>query len=753
VTLEPSAPATQGAGVDDSTADVPAIDLRALFAPASVAVVGASSRSGIAKTVRDNLRVMASSTRCYFVNPRYEELLGERCYPSIDALPERPDTVLAAVNPLRATAVAEAAAAAGVPSLVIPGGGVVEGGTAAARMQAEVREIAIRHGIALLGPNCMGVVDLVENSATYIGDVNPWLPRGGIAGIAQSGSVTDAFIHSGSRIGFSRIIGCGSEAVVDACDYLAYCLDDPATEAVIMFLEGFKRPERFLALADRALEIGKPVMVVKVGRSPQAQAATVAHSGSLAGEDRATDAALRAAGVIRCDDLDELLETAELVSGCRRLGRGVGAGRTGVVTVSTGEASLIADLAPRTRVSLPAVPESARARLMDELPTLGYIGNPLDPWGAAEPAAAYRAAFEAFAESGAFDVLAIVHDFPYRSLPSEVETARDVTAELLAAVEGRPDILPVYVSLTSGDPPPETQDHLRLAGGVPILRGAVEAFTAIAAVARWETARATRAKRGPHRPSWPSLGSSRVLWAHDGATSAASPASDGTGASSSRRVLPERESLALLASAGVPVVDVVPVSDAASAVVAADRLGRPVALKLDVVGLPHKSDVGGVRLGLVGRQAVRAGATELLAIGRALGDGPGVIVRGLLVEPMASTGVELLVGMKRDPQFGPVIVAGPGGVLAEIVDDVALRLGPIDVDEALEMLAETRAAHLLGGVRGREPVDRDAVAAVLVALSDLADQRADIVAIDVNPLVAGPAGVVAVDALVEVETG
>ena len=439
----------------------PAIDLRPLFNPASVAVVGASPRSGIAQTVAKNLTVMESATRCYFVNPRYEELDGRPCYPSLTDLPERPDTVLVALNPLRAAAVTEEAAAAGVPSVIIPGGGVVEGGEAAAQMQRDVREIAIRHGIALLGPNCMGMVDLTTNAATYIGDINPWLPRGGVAGIAQSGSVTDAFIHSGSRIGFSRIIGCGSEVVLDTCDYLAYCLDDPETEAVILFLEGFKRPERFLALADRALELGKPIIVVKVGRSPQAQAAAVAHSGSLAGEDRATDAALRAAGVIRCDDLDALLETAELVAGARRLGRRVGRGRTGVVTVSTGEASLIADLAPRTGIDLPPVPDAARERLLADLPTLGYIGNPLDPWGATDPPSAYAAAFGAFAGSGAYDVLAIVHDFPYRSLPSEVETAGEVTAELIRATADRPEILPVYISLTSGEPPPETKAPAR----------------------------------------------------------------------------------------------------------------------------------------------------------------------------------------------------------------------------------------------------------------------------------------------------
>jgi len=276
-------------------APFPPIDLRPLFAPRSIAVVGASARGGIAQTVRANLAVLGSTTRCHFVNPRYDELDGQPCYPSIAALPEVPDTVVVAVNPLRAASVVADAGAAGVPSVIVPGGGVVEGGEAAARMQREVAELAVHHGIALLGPNCMGLVDLTTNSATYIGDVNPWLPRGGVAGIAQSGSVTDAFIHSGNRIGFSRIVGCGSEVVLDVCDFLAYSLDDAETDAVILFVEGFKRPERFLALADHALAIGKPVMAVKVGRSRQAQAAAIAHSGSLAGEARATDAALDAA--------------------------------------------------------------------------------------------------------------------------------------------------------------------------------------------------------------------------------------------------------------------------------------------------------------------------------------------------------------------------------------------------------------------------------------------------------------------------
>jgi acetyltransferase len=685
---------------------------------------------------------MESATRCHFVNPKYGELLGQPCYPSLDELPERPDVAIVALNPLRAATVTQAAADAGVPAVVIPGGGVVEGGAAAAAMQREVADIARRYGMALVGPNCMGTIDLTVNSATYIGDVSPYLPRGGVAGIAQSGSVTDAFVHSGNRFGFSRIISCGSEVVLDVCDYLAYCLDDPQTSSVILFLEGFRRPERFLALADRALELGKPIMVVKVGRSEQARDAAIAHSGSLAGEARVTEAALDAAGVIRCADLDELLETASLVEGCRRTGRGIGRGRTGVVTVSTGEASLIADLAPDVGLDLPAIPADARGAILEALPTMGFIANPIDPWGAADPTSAYGAVFEALAASGAYDVLVQVHDFPYRSMPAEVETADEVTRALLTATQARPSILPVYVSLTSGEPPPETKAVLdRDGGGAPLLRGAREAFRAIASFARWEARRSARGAAGPWRSTWPALAADRVSY---GFAPTVRPSAHPA------RALSERESLELLRAAGMPVTEAVAVVDPAGAVEAARRFAdRAIALKIDAAELAHKSDLGLVSLGLRGDDAIRAAGGDLLATARR----HGIEARGLLVEPMADPGVELIVGMRRDASFGPVVLVGLGGVLAEALDDVAIRLAPVDDTVAAEMLEGLRGSAILDGARGRPPADQAAVAALISRLSRLAVERADLVEVDLNPVIAGAGGAIAVDALVVIEDG
>jgi acyl-CoA synthetase (NDP forming) len=712
-------------------------DLERLFAPRSIAVVGASLRSGIATTVRDNIANVGGSQPCYFINPKYDEVDGTRCYPDLASLPEVPDTVVLAVNPLRAAQFTREAADAGVRTVVIPGGGVVEGGEAAARMQAEVRAIGIATGTAILGPNCMGMVDLTTRSATYIGDVTPWLRRGGVAGIAQSGSVSDAFIHAGTRIGWSRVVSCGSEVVLDLCDYLAYCLDDDATHAVILFVEGFKRPERFLALADHALAIGKPILAVKVGSSAQAQTSAVAHSGSLAGEDRIVDAALRAAGVIRCADLDELLEAAELVAGARRLGRSVGRGRTGVVTVSTGEASLIADLAPRTGIDLPPIPEAARAQIHADLPTLGYIGNPMDPWGADETELAYGASLRAFAGSGAYDVLAVVHDFPFRSQAGEVELATELAAELAKATRDRAEVLPVFISLTSGDATPEIQAVLDAAGGIPLLRGTVEAFSAIARLAWWEGRRGERLADGPWRPGWPALAADRTRYGHD------APAPTTTTVRVSR-ALSERDSLDLLHAAGIAVTPAVAAADADGAAAAAQRLGYPVALKLDATGVAHKSDIGGVRLGLNDPSAVRAAVPELLAAGRAA----RLEVRGVLVEPMAAAGVELIVGLERDAMFGPTVLVGSGGILAEIFDDVAIRLAPIDRATALAMLDGLRLAPILAGARGRAPVDRIALADLIVAVAKLGIERPDIAEIDLNPVVAQAGGAIAVDALV-----
>jgi acyl-CoA synthetase (NDP forming) len=312
-----------------------------------------------------------------------------------------------------------------------------------------------------------------------------------------------------------------------------------------------------------------------------------------------------------------------------------------------------------------------------------------------------------------------------------------ITRQLLAVTRDRPEILPVYVSLTSGEAPPATKAILDEEGaGAPLLRGALEAFRAIAQVARWEGRQARRQLGDPWRPGWPALAADRTSYGADPAPAmpAARPAFP----------LSERESLALLAAIGLPVTKVVSVASAPAAVAAARGIGHQVALKLDAVGLAHKSDLGGVALGLQGDDEVYGAALALLETGRR----HGLAVRGLLVEAMARPGVELIVGLRRDPQFGPAVLVGLGGTLTEILDDVSIRLAPIDLATADAMLDELRAAPVLRGVRGRPPVDRHALATMLVEVARLGVERPDILEIDLNPVIASPSGVVAVDALV-----
>jgi acyl-CoA synthetase (NDP forming) len=290
--------------------------------------------------------------------------------------------------------------------------------------------------------------------------------------------------------------------------------------------------------------------------------------------------------------------------------------------------------------------------------------------------------------------LGIVHDFPYRSLLGEVGVALSVAASLAEATRDHPEILPVYISLTSGEPTPEVQALLEGAGGIPILRGAREAERAIAGRAWWEARRADRLADGPVRSTWPALAADRTRFGHDG------DGSDDGGDQPTRpgRTLSELDSLAFLRAVGIRVVEALPAADPAGAAAVARGRDGPFVVKLDAVGLAHKSDLDGVRLGLPGATEVEAAAGDLLELGRRA----GLDVRGVLVEPMVPAGLELIVGLSRDQQFGPAVVVGFGGVFAEVLDDVAIRIAPVDRAAALAMLASLRGARsstVLAGAR------------------------------------------------------
>jgi acetyl-CoA synthetase len=511
----------------------------------------------------------------------------------------------------------------------------------------------------------------------------------------------------------------------------------------MLFVEGFKRPERFLALADRALGEGVPVLAVKVGRSPQARAAAISHSGSLAGDTRATEAAMRAAGVVLCDDLDGLLEAAALVSASRRLGRGVGQGRTALVTVSTGEASLIADQAPSIGLALPPIPPTAARRISESMPTLSHVENPIDPWGVGDAAPTYDVTLRALAGSGAYDVVGLVHDFPYASAQSEIELAVEL-GDVLSAATRESGVLPAFVSLTSGDVPVEIVERMDAAGGIPILRGIANGLGAIPKLAWWEGRHAARAAGGPVRAAWTELARFTPAYGDERSLATARPAQHPP---TPLVVIPERESLELLGAAGVPVIPSVAIEGRdAKAMVGpaadvADRLGWPVAVKLDAPGLAHKSDIGGVVLGVRDRRGLGSALRHVLAAGRNRG------ATGVVIQPMAPQGVELIVGGRRDAQFGPMVLVGLGGLLTEVFDDVQLRLAPIDAAHARQMLDRLRGGRVLDGVRGGPAVNKRALGELIAAVGDALIANPTWREVDLNPVIAN-AEAIAVDALI-----
>jgi acetate---CoA ligase (ADP-forming) len=443
-----------------------------------------------------------------------------------------------------------------------------------------------------------------------------------------------------------------------------------------------------------------------------------------------------------CEDLDELLETAALASRVRRLGRRVGQGRTALVTVSTGEASLVADLAPRIGLDLAPIAPAAANAIRAAMPTLTHVANPLDPWGAGDYLPTYRTTFEALAASGAYDVVGLVHDFPFGAPPSETALAVALGAELVAATAEQPAVLPVFVSLTSGDAPPDVMTLLDEAGGIPIVRGIAAGLGAIPRLAWWERRSAIRRTNPPVRAGWPAL-------AEDVPASGLDPGRAPVEQPDGRpgRVVPERESLEILREAGLPVVASVAIEGrdarvmAEPAADAADRLGWPVAVKLDAPGLAHKSDEGGVILDVRSRTELESAIRRVLAAGR--GHDPV----GVLIQPMAAKGIELIVGARRDAQFGPLVMVGMGGVLAEVFDDVILRIAPIDAGHARQMLDELRGARLLDGVRGRRGVNRQAVGEVIARLGEALEAHPSWHEVDLNPVIAGR-DAIAVDALI-----
>jgi acetyltransferase len=744
--------------------------MHALLRPESVAIVGDSPGAGRGGWIHDQLVRLGYDRPVYPVNPKYREVRGLPCYPSLLDIPAPVEFVAVAVGAGQALRAMEECVKKQARAALFIASGFAESGPEGKALQDELRRLALAHDIAVCGPNCYGIANVHERFVAYSGSLVQPLRPGPIALLFQSGalthSVTDPLLDRAS--GYSYIITTGNEAVAEIADYVDAIADDPRTRVIACFVEGFKSPGRFFAAARRAIASGKRLVVLKTGRSELGQRAALAHTGALTGPDDLYDALFRQLGIARVRDLDELIETAELLGSAQALPHAGPA----VVSISGGSCGVAADLADTLGLPLPALAPATAEHLRAILPPFATANNPLDLTGAIgdNPAILSRS-LAALADDPGVGLIALALNTPagadepnralYRSMCRTLaESAATTTKQHL------------IFSLSSGQFDPEVARIAREAG-VPLLMGLRETLAALAHARR--CAIVGTQPRSPEELAGPEQTQAIQLVRQAGTTGLLPvggrpflastiddrpqtielssivhrPWSDETTAKVRRAVLSERLSKQVLAAVGIAVPRETSTTTPAQAVQAAEQLGYPVVLKVDSPDIPHKTEAGCVRVGLGSAGEVADAYQAILNNARRYR--PNARIDGVLVQEQVRGGVETLVGVTTHADLGPAIVFGLGGILVEALQDWAMRAAPITREDAAEMIGEIRAARVLQGWRGGPALDIAALEQTLVVISQLAWQLRDqIAAIDINPLVVLPRsqGVKVLDALI-----
>ncbi len=700
--------------------------LDALFDPHSVAVIGATDTPGsVGATVWRNLRRGGFEGPCWPVNPRRATVGGEPAFASIALLPAAPELAVVCTPPAAVPGVIAELGARGTRAAV-----VLTAGLTAAQKQAML-DAARRHLLRILGPNCLGLIAphaKLDASFAHVG-----VPAGGLAFVSQSGALVTAVLDwaQGRGIGFSHCVSLGEHADVDFADLLDWLASDARTQAILLYIESIEGARKFMSAA-RAAARNKPVLVVKAGRSPQGAAAASSHTGALAASDLVFDAAIRRAGMLRVDTLQQLFDAAETLAHARAApAAGEGARTLMLVTNGGGAGVMAADAAAAAGVPLATLTPELLATLDAVLPPNWSRANPVDIIGDA-PATRYVAALQALLEQPPERSVGTVL---FMHAPTAIVPAPQIAEALLPLVARHPGrVLAGWL----GEAAVRAARQAFQTAGVPCY---ATPEAAVAAFAQLQTYRDNQAALA----ECPPLGDQVVV---DVATVAAvvqRALADG------REWLSEPEAKAVLAACGVPVVGtrVVP-AEPAAAVAAARAIGLPVVLKILSPQITHKSDVGGVALHLETEAAVEEAARAMLA--RVARLQPGARIEGFTVQAMVRRprALELIVGASLDPLFGPVILFGQGGTAVEVLADRALGLPPLNRPLAAQLLRRTRVARLLAGWRDVPAADTAAVERVLVAVSELLAAEPRITELDINPLLADAEGVIALDARVRV---
>jgi acetyltransferase len=690
--------------------------LETFFRPKSVAVIGASaSPEKLGHAVLKNAIESGYKGALYPINPKAADILGHKAYPTLAALPETPDLAVIVIPYAHVPAAMEDCGKKGVPSVVVISAGFREAGMEGMKREVEVLALAKQYNIRVIGPNCLGLIDAFMPLNVTFAAGTP--PKGPIAFMSQSGALGTAILDwslAGSRLGFSKFVSLGNKADVSEIDLMQAWAEDPYTKVILAYSEGLPNGQDFMRVA-RQVSRKKPIVVVKSGVTAAGSRAVSSHTGSLAGSEQAYKAAFRQAGVMRAETMQDLFDYA-LGFAYQPLLQG---NRIAIVTNAGGPGILCTDALERAGMSLARLENSTIQKLEEFLPDAASAANPVDVLG------------DALADRYRFALKHTIHD------PNVDGLIVIVTPQAMTEIEATAHAVGEIIKETSKPVLGCFMGEHRINAAIDILaeQYGVPNFPFPERAARvFAAMRDYREMRDAPDATLERFESNNavVQGVFDKAKA------------EGRVTVGDAESREILKAYNLRIPQAELGRTAEEAVAIADRIGYPVVLKIASPDILHKTDVGGVKINIQNAAEVRD-AFDLIVY-RAQRYVPGALIWGCLVQEMLPKGgMEILVGMNRDPQFGPLVTFGMGGIYVEVLKDVTFRVAPFDRRAAMEMLGEIRAHKLIDGVRGQKPYDKEAIADALLRISQLVTDFPNIVELDINPLMVYEKGAVALD--------
>lgn len=685
------------------------MNLNKLLKPTSVAVIGASEKEGFGGDVcRNILSYVEDRSHVYFIHPKRDSVFGVPCYKSISDVPENVDLMVICTSQKTVIPLLQEGAKKGVGGAVVFASGYGEVGTAEGKQnEAELIAAAKELNIAVMGPNCAGFVNYIDNVQAFAFISAKRDRKGSVGVVSQSGQLCLSMMDDpGMR--FSYNISAGNGKIVQMEDYMDFLVDDEDTKVVSIYIEGVKNADKFAAVLKKAAEKRKPVVILKAGRSAKGGAIAASHTGSLSGSDASFDAVLKKFGAIRVDDLEELIAMSLMLSTMKKMPEKA---TFASMNLSGGETGICADVGSLNGIEYPDFTEETLKKLKEQLPSYASPNNPLDMTASLSyDADLYAGALRTVMDDPNIGMVLIGYTLLLEIADPCIHYMYKGIEKVVQEKGGncKPIAMIPFAENTRN---PEYQEKL-FQIGVPVLPPPVYAFKLLRHLADFIA----------YEPETKTL---ELAVGH--------PKSEET------QALSEHESKQELKVYGVPVPDEVIVTSKEEAAQFAKNHPDPLVMKVESADILHKSDVGGVKLNVCGPEAAEKAYEEIMESVTA--KRPDAHINGILTVPMLDAGVEIIIGVNNDPQFGPMIMVGMGGVFVEVFKDVALYPAPLKEEEALEMLKSLKSFKLLNGYRGTEKCDIKALCQTIVAISDYAQANKDVLKeLDINPLFVYPEG-------------